>query len=375
MMREMDLVGRSSLSAAFPTTGILHVQDRVSAHRCFWNGEGPSLLLIPASVQPLYDTSEYKRRFGDPELMWQAEMSRAREVIDWPTDGLPTVRPNLGVVFIPAMAGLDYEIREDQMPWPGHPLSREAIRRIPTIDITTAETIKLALRFYEIHRRWGGTDVFAYSPDTQGVFDIAHLLYREPILYELVEDPGWIRELMSTSLDLYLRASILIKSAIGENAREMVHGHGTPQGVFFTTAGVRISEDTPTLLSPRAIETWVLPYIEKAAAPFGGAFIHYCGRHKFFFEALCRMESVRAIDLGNSESYDPSWLLKHCADSGTVLYSRLPAHTGETWKAYTIRLGNLVADTGARVILRPTTWPDDRRSCEEMLALWHNLTR
>ena len=90
MMREMDLVGRSSLSAAFPTTGILHVQDRVSAHRCFWNGEGPSLLLIPASVQPLYDTSEYKRRFGDPELMWQAEMSRAREVIDWPTDGLPT---------------------------------------------------------------------------------------------------------------------------------------------------------------------------------------------------------------------------------------------------------------------------------------------
>ncbi len=57
----------------------------------------------------------------------------------------------------------------------------------------------------------------------------------------------------------------------------MIHGYATPQGVYVPNAGVRIFEDTATLISPDRIERFVLPRIERAAAPFGGALFHFCG--------------------------------------------------------------------------------------------------
>jgi hypothetical protein len=114
--------------------------------------------------------------------------------------------------------------------------------------------------------------------------------------------------------------------------------------------------------------------IEQAAAPFGGAFLHHCGRHPDLFEMLCRMPCVRAIDLGNPEMYDAAWLMERCAETGTVLYSRLAPEPAESWDAYTRRLGGLVRDTGARCILRPLVYPQTRDECSHMKELWHDLT-
>lgn len=77
---------------------------------------------MPAECAPHYDTAGYDRRFADPRLMCEAEMRRARTAMDWPTDGMPTVQPNLGEIFVPSIAERGYEIKPDQMPWPGAPL-------------------------------------------------------------------------------------------------------------------------------------------------------------------------------------------------------------------------------------------------------------
>jgi hypothetical protein len=344
-------------------------------HRDFWRGEGPCLILIPTEQMALYHTDDYPARFANPLLMYQAEMERALRVVDWPTDGISTIRPNLGVVFIPAMAGLGYEIHPGQMPWPGKPLSKEEIRQISGVDTSTQRTMRLAAEFYAIHQGQApNDDVIAYQPDTQGVFDIAHLLYGESILYDVTDDPAWVHELLEISLDLYHRGSRYVKKLLGEPVGEMFHGHGTPQGVWFPHAGVRISEDTATLLSPRMLEEFVLPYIERALGAFGGGFVHYCGRHNFFFKALCKSPFVRAIDLGNSEFYDLHWLFERCAESGTVLYSRVAAQAGEHWVQYVRRIAEATKSTGARCILRPEVYPSGRSECAAMLELWHELT-
>ncbi|MFC1805752.1 hypothetical protein ACFL09_02075, partial [Planctomycetota bacterium] len=254
------------------------MRERMAAFERFWRGEGPSLILIPPSEQELYDCCDYPTRFEDPEAMWRSEMARARPVADWPTDGIPTVRPNLGVTFIPAIAGLSYDLKPDQMPWPGPPLEREAIRAARDIDIDQAHVMRLAAEFYAIHRE-RGDGVAAYQADTQGVFDIAHLLYGEEVFYEL-PDPdhaAWVQELFEISLDLYVRVCRHLKSLLGEEPTRMVHGHGTSQGALFPAAGVRFCEDTPTLLSPATIEGTLLPFIERALEPFGGGFAHFCG--------------------------------------------------------------------------------------------------
>ena len=348
--------------------------EKKRTHEEFWRGKGPSLILIPTAAMEQYDLTGYRERFENPELMWQSEMRRARPVVDWPTDGIPTVRPNLGVVFVPAIAGAGYQIQDGAMPWPGEPLARDAIRTLKERDVKAARLMQLAADFYALHESRGEREIAAYHPDTQGVFDIAHLLAGEDIFLQLSDEPDWVRELMEICLELYLRVSHELKTTLRQGTGEMIHGHGTPQGVYFPHAGVRISEDTPTLLSPKMLAELVLPFIERAAEPFGGAFVHYCGRHNAFFEQLCRCPLVRAIDLGNSEAYDMCWLLEKCAGGGKVLYSRIAARPGEDWRTYLGRIAAGINDTGARVILRPMVFPETRDECQAMLDRWHELT-
>ena len=348
----------------------------IERHKAFWRGEGPCLILIPQETQELYDVRGYSARFSDPQAMWASEFRRAERTVGWPTDGIPTVRPNLGVVFVPALAGQGYQLSDEAMPWPGEPLSREAIRAARDSDVASAPIMRLAEAFYTFHQQSGCATVAAYQADTQGVFDIAHLLYGDALFYELADssESAWIEELMDICLGLYLRATAHLKRCLGEADTQMIHGHGTSQGVFFPHAGTRLAEDTAVLLSPEMIRRVVLPVVRRAAQPFGGAFVHYCGKHPSLFSQLCRLEEVLAIDLGNPDLYDTGELMRICAETGTVLYSRLAAEPDEGWQAYVRRLAGLVRKTGARVILRPVVFPAERAACEEMRDLWRGLT-
>ncbi|HUW20170.1 MAG TPA: hypothetical protein VMW16_12805 [Sedimentisphaerales bacterium] len=361
--------------------------EKIENHKAFWAGEGPCLMLVPPGrdmkemwqVQ-IYDTGDYRERFYNPEKMWENEMSRARPVLDWPTDGIPTVRPNLGVIFVPSMTGQKYEIREGLMPWCKEPLSAEQIRAARDVDVAKAELMRLAADFYGIHRQRSDGEVAAYQADTQGVFDIAHLLYGDAIFYDMMDESktGWVKELVEICVNLMVRAVVQVKKLIGEQDNWMIHGHGTEQGVYFPSVGIRISEDSPAMISPEQIERFVMGPIEWCAKRFGGVFMHYCGRHEYFFERLCRCEGVKAIDLGNPEMYDTRWLFELCAETGTVLYSRVAADekekSTEDWEGYVRRLAELVKDTGARCVLRPLVFPQGRDECGAMLDLWHELT-
>lgn len=355
----------------------MNLHERISAFEQFWDGQGPSLILIPHGEVDLYDTVGYAELFAKPERMWESEMRRAEPLIDWPTDGIPTVRPNLGVVFVPSLVGLDYTVQDGQMPWPGQPLSREAILAAKHAELATGRLMHLAAEFYEIHRRRAGDAVACYQADTQGALDIAHLLWGDNLFYEL-PDPEcreWVQTLLDTGLELHVAATRHLKGLVGESAGRMIHGHGAPQGVFFPTAGGRICEDTATLLSPQMLGDWILPRVQRMAEELGGVFAHFCGYHRGLLERLCQCPGVRAIDLGNPEKYDSGDVLGTCAQSGTVLCSRLAGLPGETWQAYVRRLALLVKETGARCILRATVYPTERSDCAAMRDLWHELTQ
>lgn len=359
-----------------------NVKRGVATHNRFWRGEGPSLLFIPCgdvnlfktSEAAMYDLSNYPERFEDPAKMYESERVRAELMIDWPTDGIPTVRPNLGTIFVPACAGQGYKVDRGNMPWPGEHLSVDEVRAIDPQAAVESEMMRRAEEFYR-HAR-NRPDIVPYHADTQGVFDIAHLLYGEDIFMDMAmpEDKGRAREIIDVSLELYLAVSRHLKEILAEGATEMIHGHATPQGLYFPHAGVRISEDTATLISPEMIEEFLAEPITASIEPSGGGFVHYCGKHDPFYEMLCEWPLARAIDLGNPEFYDPEWLAERAAASNTVLYTRLPALEGEGWRAYTERMGRLVQETGARMVLRATIYPEERGACEEMLGRFHELT-
>ena len=155
----------------------------------------------------------------------------------------------------------------------------------------------------------------------------------------------------------------------------MVHGHGTEQGLYFPEAGTRISEDTATLLSPEMIARDLLPFMARSAEPFGGAFVHYCGKHDALFQMLCEQPWCSAIDLGNPEMYELDEILGICAKTGTVFHSRVAPLDGERWHDYVTRVGGAVRESGARCAIRALTYPaDDREAAAQMLRLFHEMT-
>lgn len=340
----------------------------------FWSGRGPCLIFIPATQMPQYDTADYEQQFYNPRKMWDVELERARSVAGWPTDGIPAARPNLGTIFIPACAGQQCIVKNGQMPWPGAHFTAEQIAAVADKDFTDAEVLKLAAEFYRIHREEGPEGIFPYLADTQGVFDILHLLMGDALFYELTDDAERIKELLATLTDVYADLSLRLKKMIGENSLSMMHGHGTPQGLFFPEAGVRLSEDTATLLSPLAIEEFVLPYMKKAAELFGGAFVHFCGKHDYLYERILECDFVKAIDLGNPELFETKWLLETCARTHTVFYGKLAAQKSESWQDYIKRIASCIKETGARCVLRPAVFPESMTDCRQMQEMWHQLT-
>lgn len=350
------------------------IDRKIQLHETFWSGKGPSLLFTPSASMVQYDVENYKDRFYDPAAMYAAEQERALQVLNWPTDGIPSVRPNLGTVFVPAIAGQSFVVSDGQMPWPGKHLSMEQIATIKDADIDASDVLKLAGDFYKIHGSSPDLQVAAYHADTQGVYDILHLLRGDELFCEMITDADDVNELLEIVTTLYIRVTEHLKNTLSEPRGTMIHGHGTPQGLYFPSAGVRLSEDTATLISPDMIDEFVIPYMKKAAAPFGGAFVHYCGKHEYLYEQIVNCDFTRAIDLGNPEMYDTEWLLENCARTNTVFYGKLAEQKGESWQAYIHRLATLVKKTGARCALRPAVFPEDRSECQQMLDLWHQLT-
>jgi len=157
--------------------------------------------------------------------------------------------------------------------------------------------------------------------------------------------------------------------------RKIIHGHGTPQGLYFPNAGVRMSEDSSTLVSSKMIEEFILPHIIDAALPFGGVFIHYCGKHTGLFEKVCALDCVKAVDMGNPEEYDLEWMLSICAKTDTVFYSRVaPEDKHEKWESYIRRIALVRSKTKARCVLRTLVHPTEKDECNEMINMWHQLT-
>ena len=67
---------------------------------------------------------------------------------------------------------------------------------------------------------------------------------------------------MELSTQAYIKVSLLMKKIIDES-----YAIGCHTSRYMARGGVRLCEDTTTLLSPKIVEEFVIPYIAKALKP------------------------------------------------------------------------------------------------------------
>ena len=108
-------------------------------------------------------------------------------------------------------------------------------------------------------------------------------------------------------------------------------------GLYSENFGLQIDAES-VLLSPDSIAEFSMPYLKRLANDFGGASIHYCGRHDGFTRQIWDTPELNGINFGivPGKTHDQrfEWVMEGCLKSGTVSYGQWPRRDDETFKDY-----------------------------------------
>ncbi len=272
-----------------------------------------SLLFRPIERFPFINTSPaqgwqgfpYSEAFYDMEMMLVNELASPFQGACNRDDRMYTIRANYGVGTVASLFGCEVSLTMNNMPW-CEPLSEKELLGVLDQGVP-ALTAGLGARVFETERFYVETlakypnlkeTVHTYVCDTQGPFDIAHLVMGHRIYTEIYDNPELVHRLLDICTETYIAFTNAQKEITGEGNDWHFHSANKIRG------GVRVCEDSPTNLSPTSYLEFCRPYNERVLAAFNGGWIHYCGNGKQMLPHILDTPGVTAVNFGNPEMQD-----------------------------------------------------------------------
>lgn len=297
----------------------------------------------PVATQPLLLSAQldhshrryfdYQERNADPQKMLYEELKGALSAQAGRRESVPSVRANMGCGIVPSLFGLEQDVFPDKMPWLQSHLSKEQILEMKPSDLRINKEFALAIEHMDFMReQLHGSGVRIYPVDIQGPFNTAHLVYGDDIFYQLYDDPDFVHHL----LDLSCHAIIMAQDAcLARNPdSDWFVPHYNSLAIPRSLGGIKLSEDTSTLLNAEQLEEFVAPYIHRVLAYYGGGYIHYCGTNAHLYQLFLDEPLAYGLNFGNPEKHDMQKVLGDCAKHGRLYYGSFPREDGETWSSY-----------------------------------------
>ena len=318
-----------------------------------------------------------KEAFYDSDLMLCYGLRSAAASANTDSDVVPSIRANMGTGILMACLGLEQELfAENEMPWLKCHLTKAEIMKLTPGDIKIQGSFELGLRHMKRFREIMGDSIPVFCMDTQGPYDLAHLLLGDDLFLEMYDDPPFVHHLMDLVLALSIKAHTLMKEISGEPLNHVYHSNS----YYGANMGIRICEDTTVLIGEDAINTFAMPYTARLARHFGGAWIHYCGRNDGLTRALCGIPEIRGINFGHvpgkvndvgPERFKKDMDLLH--KSGKVYVGAWPLYPGESGKEYLDRIHKYAAIGAIIPVGNAALGKNGFGSEDEALAYWHGL--
>lgn len=307
-----------------------------------WRGEKPDAWPIFLSAPLTAEQREIpspnlREAFYDADLMLCSQVRGACGTFNARSDSVPSIRANFGTGVTLACLGLQQEIFSDKMPWLQQHLTRDEVAKLEPDDIKIQGDFERALEFMRRFIEILGDSLPVYCLDTQGPLDLAHLILGDDIFLAFYDDPSFSHHLMEIALEVGIRTHTWLKEVTGEPLIEQHHG-----GLYAQNMGVRICEDTSAIIGPELIEKFVMPYTQRLAQHFGGAWIHYCGRNDHLTEAVCRIPEIRAVNFGHIPGHEHLHIveedMERFAEYGKVYHGNFPRFENESGRDYLRRM-------------------------------------
>lgn len=329
------------------------------------------LLIFDSETPEISDLKHWtiKEQFFDKEKMLIEQLKSLIGVAKSHSDAQLSIRVNLGVGILPTIFGLQAVFtQEDQMPWfVGH-LSKDEIAKtgIPE-DIKECGLIQKVIEYLYYFKSLLPNEINIYCFDTQGPFDIAHLIRGHQIYTDFYDDPDFVHHLMRISTKIYIEGTKLFKNIMNEPLDSGYHGM-----LFMDKGGVRLCDDSSINLSPSLFSEFVMPYIKEALAPFGGGWVHFCGDGNHLIDLYLEIEEVRGLNFGNPEKYDYEITIRKILSKDKFYVGYIPRIQGERLENYFKRILAPLSGKKKGLILQIDRCRGDV-SAEAMMDLWHSI--
>ena len=281
-------------------------------------------------------------------------------------DSLYVLRPEYGVVNIPELFGIKTVISNE-----GNSMS-EGLNNVDKIkdliqkgvpDLRSGhgkkveeyeDFAKSVLSEYENLSK----HIHLMLPDTQGPFDLACLLWGSSILMALHDEPQVIEQLMELVTETFIQYNLHHKARIGEPLDSGYH----ICGLKLVRGGIRICEDSATLISGEMYADMVKKHSAKALDPFDGGWVHYCGNGSHIIDDIIDLPGTNVVHLGNPDYHDFLGMYSKLASNDIVLY----------WSGALEELPKLKEQFGLRrilVLVENRYAPKDAEDAKRRLAL------
>lgn len=288
----------------------------------------PLLLSAPLCGSQLdLPSFNYLEIHNDREKMMISELRAALAAMNGGREAVPSLRANMGCGIVPSLFGVLPRLFADKMPWVKEHLPKGLLAEMKPDDLKITPEFQMALDHMDYMReRLSGSGVRIYPVDIQGAFDTAHIVLGDDIFYEMYDDPDFVHHLLDLSCHAIALALRECRARMPGSEREMPHYNALvmPRDL----GGLKLSEDTPTLLSRAQIEEFVVPYMRRALREAGGGYVHYCGRNPHLYEAVMNEPLAHALNFGNPEKHDMTQVLRDCAARGKLYYGGVAQKSG-----------------------------------------------
>ncbi len=341
-----------------------------------WNGivpdNQPLLLACNPSQQWIDAIPDYntKETHFNTEKMVISSFKSMLPTANGGRDAVPSARSNMGCGIFPTLFGISQMLFEDKMPWLQEHLDKKTILRMGPEDLKPGDEFKAALEhMYEMNKLLEGTGAYVFPLDLQSAFGTAHLVYGDTLFYDLYDDPPFVHHLLELSCECIIIGMTECLKAISGSNKLIAHYNNLI--IPRNKGGLKISEDTATLLSGESIDEFVLPYLRKILAHFGGGYVHYCGKNDYLFNALLKEPLVYCLNFGNPEKHDMESILKRIAQAGKLYYGSINMNINESYDDYFIRVLEASRQGGLFNLLLQMSSPDEYKR-EEIINSWEN---
>ena len=242
------------------------------------------------------------------ERSFAVQMESIETTLKAKTDWMPFLEPWHGVGVYANLFGCPYDWELCDYPQTRYAVATaEEARRIAMPDWRKGEITRLVMESIRYFREKVGDAIPIACTDTQSPMDTATLIWQtDSFFLACYEEPETVHRLLGMITDVIIEFSLAQLEAIGANPARPGHSAclSRPRG---RSAGIGLSDDLATVVSPAIYETFSRPYNERIAAALGGVVIHSCGAwHPKIIAAVLATEGLGGVELALSKDDDPT---------------------------------------------------------------------